>query len=258
MVRIHHVTLTRPQLDAIPETERRLLVLMAHASNELSILSKLFHFSARSSAKNPILMQAENAQALVLGRVLTGKIYECWNLLQSAFFGTALSKAYVPQFDEEASQALDEVKRYFGRGNLIETVRNKHAFHYAPDQIDAGYRALVDGDPLEVYLSDSNANTLYAFADAIAGRAMLEGIKPADARRAFEMLVDDTARMVGRLNIIIGQILAISFRTHLGGDLEELGARLVNIEGAPNSQAVSIPYFVEINGDVDVSGRGDR
>ena len=246
MVRIHHVTLSRKQLDLVPEPERRLLVLMAHADNELNVLSKLFHFSARAKSKTPILMQAENTQSMVLGRVLTGKIYECWKLMQSAFFRTEISKKYEPQFDAEASEALDGLKRYFGRNNVIETVRNGHAFHYSPEQIDAGYQTLVDGDPLEVYLSQSNANTLYAFGDTIAGRAMLEAIKPGDHQRAFEMLVDETTKAVARINTVIGAAMAICFKTYLGDDLYALGAKVIDIEGAPDSQTVSIPYFVEI------------
>jgi hypothetical protein len=246
VVRIHHITLSRVQLESIPEGERRLLVLAAHAANELNVLSKLFHFSVGGKTDVPILMQAGNAQSLVLGRVLAGKIYECWNLLKSAFFSTALSKSYVPQFDEEAKQALEGIKRYFGRENPIASVRNKHAFHYALDQIDAGYRAVIDGDPLEIYLAKANANTLFAFGDTIAGRAMLETIKPGDARGAFETLIDDTTKMVGLLNTVTGQIMAICIKAHLGSDLYSLGARVIEVEGAPESQEVSIPYFIEI------------
>jgi hypothetical protein len=245
-LQIHHITLTRKQLDSIPEAERRLLVLMAHAGNELNVLSKLFHFSAKAKSEMPILQKAENTQSMVIGRVLTGKIYECWKLMQSAFFGSGLSKKYEPQFDPEASLALKALKQYFGRENLIEKVRNGHAFHYSLDQIDAGYRTLVDGDPLEVYLAKANTNTVYTFADTIAGRAMLEDIRPGDHQRAFEMLVEETSKAVGRVNEVIGATMIICFRTYLGGDLYALGAKVIEIQGAPDSQSVSIPFFVEI------------
>jgi hypothetical protein len=250
-VRIHHITLSRKQLDSIPQPERRLLVLMAHAGNELNVLSKLFHFSAKAKSTTPILQEAENAQSMVIGRVLTGKIYECWILMGSAFFGSGLSKKYEPQFDQEALAALKALKQYFGRENLVEKVRNGHAFHYSPEQIDAGYRTLADGDPLEVYLANANANTIYTFADTIAGRAMLEDIKPGDHRRAFEMLVEETSKAVGRINKVIAATMTICFKTYLGSDLYALGAKVIEIQGAPDSQSVSIPYFVEIAEDND-------
>ena len=246
MVSIHHISLSRVQLETIPDPERRLLVLVAHAANELNVLSKLFHFSARSVSETVILKQAENAQALVLARVLTGKIYECWKLLGSAFFGTALSQTYEPMFDEEASRALDQVKRYFGRENPIAVVRNGHAFHYSLDQIDAGYRAVIDDDPFDIYLSEASANALYVFADTVAGRAMLEAIMPGDAKGAFELLISDTTRMVDKINTVIGAIMMICFKKYVGEDLYSLGAKLIEIEGAPNSQGIVIPYFIEL------------
>ena len=251
MVRLHRITLSRSQLESVPEAERRLLILIAHAANELNVLSKLFRFSAGARSETPVLAQAENAQALILGRILTGKIYECWNLLQAAFFGAAISKTYVPRFDAEAAQSLESVKRYFGRENAISAVRNKHAFHYAPDQIDAGYRAVIDGDPLEIYLAKANANTFYAFGDTIAGRAMLETIKPGDALGAFETLINDTTKMVDRLSTVIGAIMVTCIQAHLGGDLYSLGATVIEVEGVPDSQEVSIPYFIEIAGESD-------
>ena len=75
---------------------------------------------------------------------------------------------------------------------------------------------------------------------------MLETIKPGDARRAFEILIDDTAKMVGLLNTVIGQIMAICIQAHLGGDLYSLGAKVIEVEEAPDSQEISIPYFIEI------------
>lgn len=245
-MQIHHITLSRKQLDSIPEPERRLLILMAHAGNELNVLSKLLHFSAKSESTTPILQQAEKTQSMVIGRLLTGKIYEFWNLMQSTFFRGGLSKKYESQFDNEASEALEGLKKYFGRENLIAKVRNGHAFHYSPEQIDAGYRTLVDGDPLEVYLAKAKANTIYTFADTIAGRAMLEDIKSGDHQRAFDMLIEETTKAVARINEVIAAMMTICFKTYLGGNLYTLGAKVIEIQGAPDSQSVSIPYFIEI------------
>ena len=244
---LHKIKLSRAQLDGIPEHERRLFILVSHASNELNVLSKLFHFTASASSDVDVVMKAENIQAVVLGRLLTGKIYECWILLQSSFFGTALSKKYEPQFDEIASQSLQTLKRYFSHENIIADVRNHHAFHYSPEQVEAGYQSLIDEDPLDIYLSESNANTLYEFADNIIGRAMLEGILPGDHERAFGKLIDDTASAVQNLNIVIGAIMTVCLHTYIGNDLDEMGAKIVQIEGVPESQGVYIPYFVEID-----------
>jgi hypothetical protein len=75
---------------------------------------------------------------------------------------------------------------------------------------------------------------------------MLESIKPSDHQAAFELLIDETTEAVARINIVIGATMAICFKTYIGEDLYAMGAKLVEIEGAPDSQDVSIPYFIEI------------
>ncbi|WP_141510804.1 hypothetical protein [Ramlibacter sp. WS9] len=246
MVDLHRIDLTREQLDRIPDGERRLLVLVAHASNELNALAKLFHFAAGSAADEGLTSQAETMQAMVLARILTGKIYEFWQLLQNSFFGAQLSREYQPLLDTESATALNELKKYFGRENLVAIVRNKFAFHYAGDQLDAGYAALVDGDPLQIYLAKHNANTLFSFAETIAGRSMLEAIRPGDPAGAFESLVAETSKLVGNIGEVAAGLMVVCVQRHIGANLYELGAKVISVDAVPDSQAVRIPYFIEI------------
>jgi hypothetical protein len=244
-MQLHHFVLTKSQLDGIPQAERTLVALLAHAANELGVLAKLFHFSVASLGDHSLLVEARNAQAMTIGRLLTGKIYECWVLLQSAFFATRISKLYEPLFDQEAQAALTALKRYFGRTNLIENVRNKFAFHYELDQISAGYAKLGEGDPLDVYLSKTNANTLYVFAESIVGRSLMENINPVDHAKSIAALIDETSAAIGWLNEVISACLLTCLRLHVGGDLYSLGADIVEVNGAPDWKSVQIPFFIE-------------
>lgn len=246
MIQLHQVDLSKELLDRIPEAEFRLFVLVAHAANELNALAKLFHFAASSASEAGLIGQAENAQAVVLARTLGGKLYEVWQLFQTSFFGAALSKQYEPLLESEAAESLKALKRYFGRDNLIATIRNKYAFHYSPDQIDAGYRAVIDEDPLQIYLAKQHVNTLYAFADTIASRAMMEAIRPGDHQAAFRAMIDETSDVLNHTNEVIGGLMLVCFRRYLGENLYSLGAKVVEVEGVPNAQKVAIPYFVEI------------
>jgi len=245
-VRLHHFQLTKAQLGQMPEPERNLLVMLAHSANEISILSKLFHYCAGNHSDEPVIERAENAQALLMGRLLTGKIYEFWNLLQTGYFASPLSRTYNDAINEEGRAAIGSMGRYFGRDNLVLKVRNGHAFHYDIGQIENGFRTLADGESLDVYLSQVNANSFYAFADTIAGRSMLEAICPGDPARAFNELVSETARAVGWINLVVGALMVACLQRNLGGNLYSLGARTIDLEGAPSSQVVSIPYFIEI------------
>lgn len=245
MIELHQVDLKKEQLDRIPESERRLFVLVAHAANELNTLAKLFHFACSSASESGLTGQAENAQALVLARVLTGKIYEFWQLLQMSFFAAQLSREYEPLMEAEPRASLNELKRYFGRENLITLVRNKFAFHYSSDQVDAGYMAVIEGDPLQIYLAKNNANTLYAFADTIAGRAMLEAIQPGNHSAAFDALITETSKAVRDIGTVIDGIMIVCFQKYIGTSFYDLGAKIIEVEGVPESQKVAIPFFVD-------------
>jgi len=245
-IRIHHITLSKEQLRIIPEPERNLFVLLGHAANETGVLAKLFHYCAGNHSEEPIFNKAENTQALLLGRLLTGKIYEFWNLLQNGYFRSAISKTYNGTLSDEIRSALESMGRYFGQDNLVVRVRNGHAFHYDVQQIGNGFQTVGDDEPLDIFLAENTVNSLYAFADTIAGYAMLEDIYPSEPERAFSMLVSETSRAVGWINIVTSGLMINCLERHLGGDLYSLNPQVIDIEGAQDSQSVSIPYFVEV------------
>jgi hypothetical protein len=251
-IELHHIVLSKEQLARVPVQERNLFVLLGHAANEVGVLAKLFHYCAGNHFEEPVLEKAEHTQALLLGRLLTGKIYEFWKLIQNGYFGTGLSKTYRDILDQEASSALDVMKRYFSQDNLIARVRNGHAFHYDVQQIEDGFRTIVEGEALDIFLAEANANSLYAFSDTIAGRAMLESIYPTDPAKALNLLISETSRAVGWINIVAGGLMMKCLERYLGGDFYSLGARVINLEGTPSSQSVCIPYFVEIPAREDV------
>jgi len=224
-------------------------VLSAHAANELSVLMKLFVLCARHNGKTEMEREAINAQAMAIGRILTGKLYECWKLLCSAFFRTQLSKIYEPKFDEEGKVALKSLKQYFGRKNLIETVRNRHAFHYSNDQISQGYTNLSGDEALNIYLSKTNTNTLFAFADKIANYSLVEDINPGKPSDAFDLLIRETSKVTRWLYEVIAECIVIAIKSHVSEDLAALGMVDLELGEASDWRSIAIPYFVEIADD---------
>lgn len=245
-IRIHHIAISKARLAEIPEPERNLFILLGHAANEVSILSKLFHFCAGTTSTDAILVKSEHAQALLLGRLLTGKIYEFWSLLQTGYFGSAVARSYYDILDNETREALDAMKRYFAQDNLVVRVRNSFAFHYDVNQIADGFRRVAENESLDIYLSENNVNSLYAFADTIAGLAMLENIFSTDHVKAFNLLVSETARAAGWVNAIIGGLMVTCLQRNFGDNLYSLGARVIELDGAPSSQSAAIPFFIEV------------
>ncbi len=76
---------------------------------------------------------------------------------------------------------------------------------------------------------------------------MFEAICPSDPAKAFGMLISETSRTVGWINIITGKLTMKCLERNLGGNVYSLGTRIIELDGAPSSQSVSIPYFVEVS-----------
>lgn len=245
-IRLRQIDISKAQLDKIPVAERRLMVLVAHAANELNVLRKLFLFSVASEDETGLAGIAKNTQALTLAKLLTGKLVAFWEMFDRCYFKSKLSLEYAQVIDEETRNSIDELKKHFSKRSLLRTVRNRYSFHYSLDELDSGYSVTVDGDPLQLFVAEHEANSLYTFADTIVGRSMLECIEPGEHEKAFKALVNE-ASMVGNLvGTVAKNLIAFCARKHLRGEDGSIGATDVQVQSAPDSSAVTIPFFINI------------
>jgi hypothetical protein len=128
---VHHVELDRGKLAAMPETERVLLLLLAHASNEINVLSKLILMMRKDNPTSPIVDHVEAGQTFILMRLLIGKLHEAWELFKNRVQSDQTIRAkYVTQLRPEAANALEALNRNFGQGSALTAIRNKISFHY--------------------------------------------------------------------------------------------------------------------------------
>src|SRR5215469_2583660 len=118
--------LSRQQLAAMPEAERALLFLLAQASNEINVLTKLILMMRKTDPPAPILDHVEAGQTFILMRLLIGKLHEAWELFKNrAQSDSAIRTTYLPKLRPEAAKALQELNRHFGQGSALTAIRNK-------------------------------------------------------------------------------------------------------------------------------------
>jgi hypothetical protein len=137
--------------------------------------------------------------------------------------------------------------KYFSHENTIEHVRNGHAFHYDIDQAAIGFKATKDGDPLDIFLADSNANSLFGFADTIVYRGMLERIAPGDPSKAVNLLIAETMQAANWASELIGGLMFVCLKKYFSKEQGLPAEEVMTIEDAPPSNAVRIPFFVELS-----------
>ncbi|HTT07406.1 MAG TPA: hypothetical protein VMH34_01240 [Gammaproteobacteria bacterium] len=231
------------KLRQIPEKERALFVLLGHVVNEVNVLNKTFYLCTQFQDEPKWRSHAHTSQALVFARLLIGKLYEGWNLLRKGYFESQISKIYDEKLHPEASKAPDDLKKYFGRENLIETIRNNFSFHYSLPDALIGLGQAITEEELLIYLAENNGNTLYYFSEIVINAALLEAVVEGDPKKALERLMDESAKVVNWFNELASGIMVHVIETYLLETDKNLVLEPVDLGSVPVAEQIEIPYF---------------
>jgi hypothetical protein len=95
-----------------------------------------------------VKQRLEDAQTQVFVRLTIGAMWEAWRLVEDRFLKRPLGREYLPLLDREAANALDRLKRRFGKGRGLSTIRTTHAFHHPGiHEINAAFeKAVAESD----------------------------------------------------------------------------------------------------------------
>lgn len=225
--------------------EREFFLLAGHMQNELNSLNKVLSWclSNRSASHgSPIESLADGAQAMIYARVLGGKLYEAWRVLQKDFFGAKLSQRVETKLHPSAQHALKEIKSYFRKTNTIHRVRRSFAFHYSVEQIRIHWEEAADEPSFELILGGTVGNSLDLASELVANMALLNGINSDDKSVALKTFFDEVQSIAASFtNFLEGTILVI-LEERFGSDLATHG-RDENIFPTRSYNEVAIPFF---------------
>jgi hypothetical protein len=248
---VHVAKLDRTKLAAMPEAERGLLLLLAHANNEINVLSKLILMLRKDDAPSQILVDVEFGQTFILMRLLIGKLHEAWELFKNRVQSNhAIATKYLPSLKPEGNAALQALKRHFGAGSALTAIRNKISFHYSDKEnlTEANFQQLAESEPLQFYVT-TVVNSFYHAAERIAGLCAINLMKaPAQANpndtasaevRAFEALVGEIVEVRGHITQLFGELIAMLAKNTVSESLTE------QVPDGPKLSTFVLPYFFD-------------
>lgn len=143
---------------------------------------------------------------------------------------------------EESQAAESELKRYFGRDNLLHKLRNSAAFHYSGDLVPEALAGLHDDFPLQMYLAEETGNSLYFFAEQ---PAFMEAFgTPADKsmHANFDEFVGDAQRIARHMAIFLQGCIDILWEK-MADDIE-LREERVPAEDIGGLHSAQMPFFL--------------
>lgn len=249
---IQRINITIEQLRQIPDHERALIVVLAHALNEVNALNKLLFLCTNFDIEPRWKAHAHASQAFVLARLLIGKLNEAWNAIQKGYFASKLSKGYANYLEPSATKALNDLKAYFGRKNLLYEVRNNFSFHYSLEHAATTIPDDTPTDDLTIFLHETQGNSLYYFAEYLMSKALIDSISPNDPESALNNLLTEMSTVVNCLNEFVQGLLFVVLDNHIGEDVLRKSVKEIDLGIVARSIDVRIPYFFEIIRSSDV------
>ena len=189
---VYRFVFDKLKLSSVPQQERLLFFALGHLANEINALNKQVLWCFKPDAEPPVVARAQVSLGLMYLRLLAGKLKEGYLLLQRHYLPgqPSLATVYDRCLLPDARNALTFLKRYFGKGNNVDTVRTHYSFHYSPEELEAGI-ALVPDD-LELFVSQMQGNTFYYASEVLANQAMIRAVDAgAEAQDVFGQLVQE-------------------------------------------------------------------
>jgi hypothetical protein len=214
-------------------------------ANDLQTLMKLFAVALGEEQDKLIIRQGSSTVGMLMLRLLSGRLWEGWNLLKNGY--EPIEPHYETDLSPDARAALGELRIYFAkRGNLIATVRDKIGFHADSGIVKRAFERMADDTDLGAYLCRTIGNTLYYSAELIHYEAINGFTGGHDQPGSLRVLVGDVQRLVGHFNTFIFGFARLFLERHLGRQLDDMRDRKSQLDGVPHFNDLKLPFFTEL------------
>jgi fructose-specific component phosphotransferase system IIB-like protein len=249
---ILRMDVTKELLRKMEKEERALFLALGHASNQVNALWKLVIILTNGDTDDPVKQRLEGTQTQVFVRLAIGAMWEAWRLVEDRFLKRPLGREYLPLLDRPATDALERLKKRFGKGSGLSTIRNNYAFHHPGiDDIDAAFEkaaAEVDSEEADwaVYFNKALLNTSFFVSDYVFVHGMADALSEPDVNEAHRKLMGEMAPVANDLSEFAFGFAAAIFRRHVGSEL--IMTIVAKIDDAPDIDDIRYPFFVETPG----------
>lgn len=238
-MKVFRGTILKEELEFLTKSELNFLIQACSILNEINILHKITLFSNKD-VKTDAGRRAQNSQSLFLFIILTGKLWEGWELVEKAYFGTKLSKTYHNLLPQEGIDRLSDLKSYFSKSdNLVKKVRNKIAFHYDSSEMLDQFRKAPKNEIFEIYLSESQGNCFYFLPSVLLLNAILEWTGISDSMKATDAFFSDVLTIARWFIDFLNLCVVTIAKKNVQWKWEE-----IDIPDPVGIDEVVLPYFV--------------
>ena len=221
--------------------------MVGSLENDLQILTKLLSIVIASCPDDAHLIeqQADSAMAMLLQRLLAGRLYEGWNLFRG--FSKRFRDEYEADLDAEGQAAVQSLRRYFGSSNsLLAQVRNKIGFHADRSMAEATYEKLSETEDLGSYICDTLGNTLHITPELMHYETICEITKENNYLNAMNILWNDTQNRVSEFNKVLNSFTVLFAIRYLPDAISQLKTEYDDVHAEPMS-SFQLRFFSDLS-----------
>lgn len=230
---IYRLRMGKNRLAEMPTAERKLLLLLGHATNEIMLFNRmLLTMSTRVSPKpNSSFDYTYAGEAFILLRDLIGKLCEAHTLYKKRFLhDQKIRLKYLDRMSESGQKAERDLANAFSDG-VLKKIRNSFSYHYYDEQnkFERAFKIIPDGEIWDIFLADKEGDCFYFISEMVAQYAVLQDVKPVapdeDPEKwllsAFAEFSSRATNTSGCVTELFGEIIALLVTSNMDGLLAE-------------------------------------
>jgi hypothetical protein len=243
MIEVYRMRLAKADLSKLEPSQRNALLLLGHASNQLTVLLKTLHFSLNNDVGDEVQQSVAAGQSQILLRLLVGLVFETWDMLRERIIEAALFERYQESLSELGRDVHDELKSHFEQSSLIIQIRNNLSYHYPNDKVlNRAFEDTPEDEPWDWYLTEQIANSFYFLSDLVMTHAVIRFSGEQDAISAHKKFVEEVSKVSNLLIEFIMQFMVAIITKDLPHVLKEKDL-VTKVTSAPNADTFVLPFY---------------
>lgn len=248
-VDIYELKYTKAEIAAAPTDESAFFLLATGLLNDLQILTRQYTIAIKQNSGSKIKNDGYSAIAMLNLRLLTGRFYEGWKLIDDQW--SKIELRYESRLSEEGKQAVLEIKQYFDHkksDKMILMLRNKIAFHADFKFVAKQLNELADDTPMVDYIGYQLGDTLYFGCEAVHMRALQSITGKTTEIDAFGAVMDSVRTLQKLFLKFISAFVKAFANRHLTRAFVQIKSKRRIINDLPDIETLSIPFFINFSG----------
>ena len=202
-------------------------------------------FSLNYQSEIEIDNTLSGGQSQTILRVLFGALAEAWETVKRPVNQKLIGSDYIKSIDPEGVAAYADLKRHFGKSNLLHKLRNGIAYHHPSGaELEAAFEDVPEDEDWAWYPSGTINNSFYLASDMVISASILRATGETDTAKAFGKVMDEVMNVSNIMTDFFLYLMHAIIARRIGAAiLSPRRGTGTKIAHAPNLYKFAIPFF---------------